>query len=127
MCYFLYLKIIERGRADYADKFISSLSESGMSIDGKYPEFLLTDGMCSCNFVSEEGRRISLTDDFLKNLLSDRSIKNILIGWNWGDIPPNMQNKLSLDVTEFIEKNRKAELQADMWYRLYDSNKYNSS
>lgn len=125
MCYFIHLKVIEEGKADYAEKFIASLSENRMEIEGKYPIFSLTDGMCSCDFVQGKGKRISVTNDFLKKLLSDKSIKNILVGWNWGEQLPNTQNKLSMDVTEFMEKNKKAELQPDMWYQLYDLNKYN--
>jgi len=81
--------------------------------------------MCSCNFVYEDGKKIGLDDKFLQNILSNRSIKNILVGWSWGECLPLLENKFKMDVKEFIERNKKGELQVDTRYHLFDSRKYN--
>lgn len=124
MCYFIHLKVIEEGKASYAKKFIESLSGNEIKIKGKYPNFTLTDGICSCDFIQNNGKKINISDGFFKNILSEKSIKNIFVNWNWGEQHPAARNRVRMDVAEFLEKNNNAELQTDYWYQLYDLSKY---
>ncbi|MEK4029358.1 hypothetical protein MKZ02_12595 [Pseudobacillus sp. FSL P4-0506] len=127
MCYFIHLKVTEEGKKICAEELMKSISDKSndIKIEGQYPNFTLTDGMCSCNFVHKDGKKITLDNKFFQNILSDKSIKNILVGWTWGERLPQLENKLSMDIKEFIEINKKAKLQSDTWYHLFDSNKYN--
>lgn len=122
MCYFIHLKVVEDGKAANAETFITALSENGLKIEGGYPNFTLMDGMCSCDFVKENAHKISKNEDFFRKILTNKSVKNIWVGWTWGEQQPN--DLIRMDVSEFFEKNSKAELQSETWYKLYDPKKY---
>ncbi|WP_141676214.1 hypothetical protein [Pseudobacillus wudalianchiensis] len=121
------MKVTEEGKQIYAEELMKLLSDKSndIKIVGQYPDFTLTDGMCSCNFIWEGGKKISLDNKIFQTILSNDSIKNILVGWTWGERLPQLDNKLSMDIKEFVKRNKKAKLQMDTWYRLFDLNKYN--
>lgn len=128
MCYFIHLHIIEENKASDAESFVNNLSADSCNlvvIEGTYPNYLITNGMCSCDFVQKNGTKLKLEDSFLQNIVSQESIKNVVISWCWGEtFQPNSNDKLKMDVREFNEKNKRAELQMGTLYQLYDLEKY---
>lgn len=59
MCYFIHLKVTEEGKKICAEELMKSISDKSndIKIEGQYPNFTLTDGMCSCNFVHKDGKK----------------------------------------------------------------------
>lgn len=125
MCYFIHLKAYEQGKASYAKKIIQDIIEGyDVQIYGNYPSYIIIDGMCSCNLVRDNGSKIDVDISLLKKILSHSAIKYIEIGWSWGDSLPESDNKLRMDIKEFIDKNEKAKLEQDIWYHINDFDKY---
>lgn len=124
MCYYIHLKVNEEGKAVFAEKVIASITGGSMQIDGMYPFYTLTNGMCSCDFVQQEGKQINIDLAFFRKILLDKSIKNLLISWSWGEQKPPIEDKVKIELNEFALKNDHAELQLNTWYQLFDASKY---
>lgn len=125
MCYFIHLKVCEQGKVSYAERAIQEIIKGyDLTIYGDYPNYIITDGMCSCKLVKNYGNKIEVDISLFKKILSNSAIKYIEIGWSWGDSLRKAANKLRMDIKEFIDKNEKAELEQDVWYHINEFDKY---
>lgn len=125
MCYFIHLKAYEQGKGSYTKNIIQDITvDYDLTVHGDYPNYIIIDGMCSCNLVKDNGSKIDIDVSLLKKILSNSAIKSIEIGWAWGDSLPKSADKLRMDIKEFLNKNKNSELEQGIWYHINDFNKY---
>ena len=124
MCWFIQLKVTARKRPDEAAATIERLAERfGVYLRGQFPALYVTDGHCSCDYVQNDGRAIHIAS-FIEAVVKAEQIKNVEVGWTWGEqIKPEAAVE-RLSVQEFAAHNVSVSLKPDTWYRLNDPDKY---
>ncbi len=124
MCFFITLKITPQRKADEAEAALARLASGhGLHLRGVFPVVQVTDGHCSCGFVVEKERAVSIAP-FLAQLSGAPEVKSVHVGWAWGGQMPIEANVERLSVQEFLTRNAQAGLALNTWYRLHDAARY---
>lgn len=128
MCYFIHLAITPQKRSDDAETTARvAAKEHQLKLYGQFPNHLtITDGHCSCHFLVRNGVKAPVAA-FLRDLVQAKPVKNIQVGWIFGNGMPVMPVGAvveRLTLAEFISRNEMRALTPEIWYRLYAPEKY---
>lgn len=133
MCYFINLKITLEGKPNEAKitEVKSALEQLAkrekITLRGDFPQWQITDGHCACDFVLQNGAVVNKTV-FAIETAKNAVVKNVQFGWTWtknADIALKPDARIErITVEDFLTSNARADLKAEIWYRMSDLSKY---
>ncbi len=125
MCYFVKLTVIlQNDIPSIRSKFKSPTGQKGAWVQGKFPDYWITDKHCSCDLVRDKGTTLIDVPDIVKEFLALEEIKRIDLIWYWGDEPKVPMDIIKIDFPEFIIANDHSQLKVDTLYRVSEMSKF---
>jgi hypothetical protein len=90
-------------------------------VEGKFPEYWITDGHCACNFVGKNGTSLhkEVISIFVEAIACD-SVKRIEVRWYFGDNPGEPLKTNRMDIADFELANVNSNLSPNTLYKLND-------
>jgi len=95
-------------------------------LNGIYPNYTLIFNGCSCDLINKSGTKLNFNLELLKNIFSEKTIKNIELFWYWND-NKSYDNKIKIDFNDFKIDNDNNKLTSNVCYRIFDKSKYESN